>query len=288
MAKQQPYSHHARRALHHAAQLAEEYGHPRQDTAHLLVGVMLTEGSLGAEILEVFDFPVPVAKVYLKRLMNSEENIRKPVPKDESFQKTMEFASDEAGWLGSQHIGTEHMLLGITRTNLGNAINLLKLVDITPEQLRRRLRHVMSDGHFEWSLEMLRANARLSELSRRVLNAAEQRAVQLDHPIVDLGHLLVALANERRGPTQGFLSQSGFNVPKLKNEMDVPARFSFVSLESVLEEAMNQAEKLGSHYLGADHILLALSINPQASEMLTRFDVSVEKLRRILQKHLKE
>jgi ATP-dependent Clp protease ATP-binding subunit ClpA len=288
MAKQQPLSHHARRALHHAAQLAEEYGHSRQDTAHLLVGVMLTEGSLGAEILEVFDFPVPVAKVYLKRLMNAEEGIRKPIPKDESFEKTMEFASDEAGWLSSQHIGTEHILLGITRTNLGNAINLLKLVDITPEQLRRRLRHVMSDGHFEWSLEMLRANARLSELSRRVLNAAEQRAVQLDHPIVDLGHLLVALTNERRGPTQGFLNQSGVNIPKLKDEMDVPSRYSFVSLESVLEEAMNQAEKLGSHYLGADHILLALTINPQAGEMLSHFDVSVEKLRRILQKHLKE
>jgi ATP-dependent Clp protease ATP-binding subunit ClpA len=288
MAKQQLLSHHARRALHHAAQLAEEYGHSRQDTAHLLVGVMLTEGSLGAEILEVFDFPVPVAKVYLKRLMNAEEGIRKPIPKDESFEKTMEFASDEAGWLGSQHIGTEHILLGITRTNLGNAINLLKLVDITPEQLRRRLRHVMSDGHFEWSLEMLRANARLSELSRRVLNAAEQRAIQLDHPIVDLGHLLVALANERRGPTQGFLNQGGLNVSKLKDEMDVPSRYSFVSLESVLEEAMNQAEKLGSHYLGADHILLALSINGQASEMLGHFEVSVEKLRRVLQKHLKE
>ena len=46
MALQHRYSHHARRALHHAAELAQEYGHPRQDTAHLLVGVMMTEGSL--------------------------------------------------------------------------------------------------------------------------------------------------------------------------------------------------------------------------------------------------
>src|SRR5688572_6046579 len=230
MAKQQPLSHHARRALHHAAQLAEEYGHSRQDTAHLLVGVMLTEGSLGAEILEVFDFPVPVAKVYLKRLMNAEEGLRKPIPKDESFEKTMEFASDEAGWLSSQHIGTEHILLGITRTNLGNAINLLKLVDITPEQLRRRLRHVISDGNVEFSLESIRANARLSELSRRVLNAAEQMAVALDHPVVGVGHLIMALVNERRGVTSSFLKLGGLDADALKKALDDRKRHLFTGI----------------------------------------------------------
>ena len=75
MALHHRYSHHVRRALQHAAQLASDYGHARQDTAHLLVGVMLTEGSLGAQVMEVFDVPVPVAKVYLKRLMTPEENI---------------------------------------------------------------------------------------------------------------------------------------------------------------------------------------------------------------------
>lgn len=286
MARQHRYSHHSRRALQHAAQLASEYGHPFQDTAHLMVGVLMSEGSLGARVLEIYDLPVPVAKVYLKRLLSSEEG-KRPPPRTESLKKTLDIAADEAESLGSHYIGTEHLLLGITRTNLGNAIDLLKLLDMTPEQLRRRLRHMISDGHAEWSLETIRQNARLSELSRRVLNAAEQLAVKLDHPVIGIGHLLVALCNERRGITSSVLIQSGLDVERLNAEMGGASRLVFVSLENVLEEAINQAEKYGSHYLGADHILLALTLNSEAVDILTRFDVSVDRVRRLLQKHLK-
>lgn len=286
MAMQHRYSHHARRALHHAAVLALEYGHPRQDTAHLLVGVMLTEGSLGAKVLEIFDLPIPVAKVYLKRLMPPEENISNPVPYDASFDKALEQSFDEAEWLGSHYIGTEHMLLGITRTNVGNATNLMRLVDITPEQLRRRLRHLISDGHFEWSLETVRANARLSELSRRVLNAAEQQAVKLDHPAVGIGHLLYALVNERRGMTSTFLIQGGLNQEKLQAALASNQRHLFTDISIVLDEAINQAERMGSHYVGADHLLLSMTLNEQCMELLLRYDVTVDKVRRLMQKHL--
>jgi ATP-dependent Clp protease ATP-binding subunit ClpA len=286
MAMQHRYSHHARRALHHAADLAQEYGHPRQDTAHLLVGVMMTEGSLGAKVLEIFDLPVPVAKVYLKRLMSSEEVTESPVPHDESFDKALEQSVDEASWLGSHYIGTEHILLGITRTNVGNAVNLMRLIDITPEQLRRRLRHLIGDGHFEWSLETVRANARLSELSRRVLNAAEQQAVKLDHPAVGIGHLLYALVTEQRGTTSAFLKQSGLNEAKLQKALKTNKRHLFTSISTVLDEAINQAGKMGNHYVGADHLLLAMTLNEKSIDLLTRYDVAADKVRRLLQKHL--
>ena len=286
MARQHRYSHHSRRALQHAAQLAKEYGHAGQDTAHLLVAVMLSEGSLGAKVLEIYDLPVPVAKVYLKRLMPPQEGIDTP-PRTESLNEALDNAANEAESLGSHYIGTEHLLLGITRTNPGNAIDLLKLVDMTPEQLRRRLRHVISDGHAEWSLETIRANARLSELSRRVLNAAEQLAIKFDHPVIGLGHLLMALSNERRGVTSDFLKQSGLDADRLKTEMSSSSRIVFVSLENVLEEAINQAGKYGSHYLGADHILLALTLNNEGAALLIRYEVSVDKVKRLLQKQLK-
>ena len=285
MAGQNRYSHHSRRALQHASHLAAEYGHVEQDTAHLLVGVMMTEGSLGAQVLEIYDLPVPVARVYLKRLQSPQENVSRP-PRTESLNKTLDIAADEALSLGSHYIGTEHLLLGITRTNLGNAIDLLKLMDMTSEQLRRRLRHVISDGHAEWSLETIRANARLSELSRRVLNAAEQLAIKFDHPVIGIGHLLLALSNERRGITSNFLKQSGLDSERLKIEITSQERMVFVSLENVLEEAINQAEKYGSHYLGADHILLALALNNEGSKLMTGYNVSVEKIRRLIQKQL--
>ena len=54
MARHHRYSHHVRRAISHAATLAQQYQHPRQDTAHLLVGVMLSEGSIGADVIVGF------------------------------------------------------------------------------------------------------------------------------------------------------------------------------------------------------------------------------------------
>ncbi|MDQ7026822.1 MAG: Clp protease N-terminal domain-containing protein [Anaerolineae bacterium] len=286
MALHHRYSHHVHRALQHAGLLARDYGHPRQDTAHLLVGVMLTEGSLGAQVMEIFDLPVPVAKVYLKRLMPPSESNSGSIPLDESFDKALEQAADEASWLDSHYIGTEHLLLGITRTNLGNAMNLLRLVGITPEQLRRRLRHVISDGNVEFSLETVRANARLSELSRRVLNAAEQLAVSLDHPTVGMGHLIMALSNERRGVSSKFLKQSGLDADQLKQALNVRNRQLFVEIEIVLDEAITQAEKLGSHYVGADHLLFSLTLLDKGAELLQAYGASSDKIRRLLQKHL--
>ena len=286
MASHHRYSHHMRRALHHAEQLAHDYGHPLQDTAHLLVGVMLTEGSLGAKVMEIFDLPVPVAKVYLKRLMPPVEHISHPIPHDTSFDMAVDQALDEANWLASHYIGTEHLLLSITRTNLGNAINLLHLVDITPEQLRRRLRHVISDGQAEFSLETVRANVRLSELSRRVLNAAEQQAVALDHPVVGLGHLLIALSNERRGVTSSILRQSGMDTANLILALNSGKTRLFVALDPVLDEAINQAEHLSSHYVGADHLLLALTLLKPGVNLLQEYGAAPDKIRRLLQKHL--
>ena len=286
MSAQHRYSHHARRALHHAADLASLYGHQQQDTAHLLVGVILTEGSLGSQILDIFDLPAPVARVYLKRLMTPHEGVSNPVPQSDAFKKALEQAADEADWLDSHYIGTEHLLLGITRDNQGNALDLMHLVDVTPEQIRRRARHMISDGNLEFSLETVRANAKLSELSRRVLNAAEQRAVYLDHPAVGIGHLLWALINERRGITSKFLHQAGLDKDALEHALDDYEQHLFISVEGALNEAINQATRLGSHYVGADHLLLALTLLTDGMTMLFRFQADPEKIKRLLTKHL--
>lgn len=285
MPQQHRYSHHSRRALQHTAKLAETYGHAVQDTAHLLVGVMMSAGSFGAQVLDIYDLPVPVAQVYLKRLMPTDTQEHSPKPAT-ALEQALVTASDEAASLGSHYIGTEHLLLGITRTNLGNAIDLLKLVDITPEQLRRRLRHLISDGQVEWSLETIRANARMSELSRRVLNATEQLAIKLDHPVVGTNHLLLALYQERRGVTSSFLKQSGLDDEHLLSHLSSTKHLKFISLDPIIELAINQAEKYGSHYLGADHLLLALTLHPDGMLLLAHYGVSVDKVRRLVQKQL--
>ena len=287
MADYHRYSHHVRRSLAHAATLADGFQHAYQDTAHLLVGVMLAKGSIGATVMQELAVPVEVAGVHLKHLMPRDEDHQPPVPRSRDFEKALEYAGDEAAWLGSHYIGTEHLLLGITRANHGNAIELLRLVLIPPERIRRLIRQQAHDNTpVQFSLKHVRASARLSELSRRVLNAAEQQATLLEHAQPGIGHLLLALAQERRGSTAQFLRQSGLKEATLETALERKDTALLLPLEPILEDAVIRAEMLGSHYVGADHLLLALTGCEQGITLLQTFRVDKDRVVRLLNKLL--
>ena len=61
-------------------------------------------------------------------------------------QQVLEFAIEEARALGHQFIGTEHLLLGLTRVTEGMALEVLKKLGVTPEQVRRQTRRVMQEN----------------------------------------------------------------------------------------------------------------------------------------------
>lgn len=281
------YSHHALRALAHAATLAEGFQHPYQETGHLLIGVVLAEGSIGAQALMDVQFSPTVAGVYLKRLLLRHDDLSGPPARADALDKAIADAALEAEWLGSHYIGTEHLLLGITRTNLGNAPELLRLLDIAPEQIRRRVRDLLQDRRPTPDLTALRANVRLSELSRRVLNAAEQAALSLEHPTLGIGHVLLALVQERRGVTSDLLKHSGLNTPDLEAAIERREADLLDGLEGVMQTAIEQAEKLGSHYVGADHLLLALTLTAQGAALLQRYGAAADKVNRLVSKHLR-
>lgn len=281
------YSHHALRALSHAARLASRYRHPQSDTGHLMVGVILTEGSIGSQVMRELDLNAETAEVYLKRLARPTETPLEEIPNAPSLDMALAMAADESLWLGHHYIGTEHLLLGITRVNAGNAMDLLRYVDISGEQIRRRVRAALTAGHTEFSLETARRNARLSELSRRVLFAAEQLALSLDHPNIGVGHLLMSLYQEKRGITSAILRQSGLDEARLYAAIKRRETTFLISVEVVIQAAVDQAEKMGSHYIGSDHLLLALALIPSGAALLATFGAEPEKVKRLLSKHLR-
>jgi len=282
------YSHHAKRALSHAGDLAIRYAHSHVDTAHLLVGVILAEGSIGADVLHRLNLSERVATVYLKRLMPSSDEHKDVlgISEHESYQQALLLAESESDWLGNHYIGTEHLLLGITRTNVGNAVRLLKLVDISPEQLRRHVRIALSDGSTEFTLALARRNARLSEIGRRTLYAAEQIARRFEYPHVGVGHLLLALAQEKRGVTSDVLAQSNLNIAELRRDLKNPSPQLKISIEQLIFVAVEEAEKHSNHYVGADHLLYSMTLLPDTRALLAIYEVRVDKVHRLLSKHL--
>jgi ATP-dependent Clp protease ATP-binding subunit ClpA len=125
--------------------------------------------------------------------------------------------------------------------------------------------------------------ARLSELSRRVLNAAAQLAFSLDHANVGIGHLLLMMAQETRSPTSPMLLACGLDETRLRDGLAHGDDLLLVSIDPVLGQLRDLVEQAGSHYTGTEHLLLAIVHDPAGQAALHAYGVRLELLERQLQ-----
>lgn len=283
------YSQHARRALFQARLLAQDYHHEAVDTDHLLIGIMREKGSLGSQVLGDLVTDMRRAELEVRVLHAVGDWLTFPLDLTGGLRRVLSLSVDEANWFGHHYIGTEHLLLALLRGAEGRAPDLLRILDISSEQIRRRVRLLLSDGITEIGIEATKRKARLSELSRRVLNAAEQVA-QGAAQTTQLEHLLLMLAQERRSMASRILHENGLDQMRLQAAVDVLAQENKKEQENILEEvidcAMDRAGQLGTHYTGTDHILLALTQIDQGKTLLHRFGADPGTVQAALYRHL--
>jgi ATP-dependent Clp protease ATP-binding subunit ClpA len=244
---------------------------------------MLTRGSLGCQILQDLDLTPQLIEQALKALSPSLPKPPEEVLNADELNVALSLAADESAWFGHHYIGTGHLLLGITRMNVGNARALLRNLDISLELIRRYVRNALSDGISEPDLQLAKRNARLSELSRRVINAAEQLAVTLDHPTIGLGHLLLVLLLEERSSISGLLRSAGLDESRLRHDLDTGDPVLIASLEPVLDHVLDTAQRMGSHYTGTEHLLLTLIADENGTALLRRYGIKPASLRHHLE-----
>ena len=124
---------------------------------------------------------------------------------------------------------------------------------------------------------------RLSELSRRVMNAAELLAHSLGHPGVGIGHLLLVMARESRSPTSPMLLASGLDESRLYAGLARGDDLLLVSIDHVFNQVRDLVERVGSHYTGTEHLLLALLYDPAGRAALYAYGVRLDLLEAYLQ-----
>jgi ATP-dependent Clp protease ATP-binding subunit ClpC len=129
-----------------------------------------------------------------------------------------------------------------------------------------------------------RRSVRLSELSRRVISAAEQMAAAFHHPTVGSGHLLLALLLETRSPASMLLQESGLNETRLRNGLLKRDPLALISAANVLNQAISETS--GSHYIGTEHLLLALMLDAEGSALLVAYGIHLDDLYRRLNPEL--
>ncbi|GAB4574153.1 MAG: hypothetical protein Kow0077_19260 [Anaerolineae bacterium] len=271
------YSQYARRAMMQARLCAHEQRHTLVDTSHLLVGVLRVEGCIGQQVLKELGLTRETAEhaVALLHLRRPAESFD-PAPMSPALRAALTYAVEESGALGHHYVGTEHLLLGIARSGSGAAQDILQASAIGFDQLRRQVRRTIGEGQTEIGMERALRMARLSELTRRVLNRAAQVAREMHAPRAGLVHLVLALGQEQRSPAGQMLRECGLDADQLVWDLATGAlESSPAEFEEVLDDAVLTAERLGSHYTGTDHIVLALTLNRHGMRLLTRYNVDL-------------
>src|ERR1041384_384853 len=140
---------------------------------------------------------------------------------------------------------------------------------------------------------------RFTQRARRVLSLAHQEAEQSRNNNIGTEHLLLGLMDEEGGVAGRVLRELGMTSDRVRevirrvttssSSFD-PNRAELASqTQQVLEHAVDEARRLGHHYIGTEHILLGLvRVDSTAMEVLRRLGVTAEQIRRQTRRVLNE
>jgi ATP-dependent Clp protease ATP-binding subunit ClpC len=113
-------------------------------TEHLLLGVLREEEGLGARVLEGLDVTLEEVRSQVARIIGpGDEPASGQIPFTPRAKKVLEYSLREARSLGSNYIGTEHILLGIARENEGVAARILLDFDVDADTIRSAFMHAL-------------------------------------------------------------------------------------------------------------------------------------------------
>ncbi len=132
---------------------------------------------------------------------------------------------------------------------------------------------------------------KLTSKLQAALSDAQSLAVGKDHNLIQPVHLLLALIDQKGGSVRPLLSQTGFNIPELRGQLQkavddlpqVPDNGGEISVSPELGKLLNQADKLaqqkGDSFISSETILLvAMQDKGEVGKILNSFGVSPQAL----------
>ncbi|HSO27007.1 MAG TPA: Clp protease N-terminal domain-containing protein, partial [Anaerolineales bacterium] len=136
----------ARRVLSLAHQEAERMRHNYIGTEHLLLGLIREEGGVAGRVLRELGLDAARVQEIVERLAGPGQYRGGKLDLSPGTQQVLEYAVEEARRMGHHYIGTEHLLLGLVRHGEGMALDVLRKLGVTPEQIRRQTRRVLQES----------------------------------------------------------------------------------------------------------------------------------------------
>jgi len=187
MSGMERFTQRARRVLSLAHQEAERMRHNYIGTEHLLLGLIREEGGVAGRVLRELGLEASRVQEIVERLTGPGQYRGGKLDLSPGTQQVLEYAVEEARRMGHHYIGTEHLLLGLVRYGEGIALDVLRKLGVTPEQIRRQTRRVLQES----------ASSRRTSTGAESTRSTKQEQARPKTPMVDqLATDLTGLAEE--------------------------------------------------------------------------------------------
>src|SRR5919197_1597133 len=109
---------------------------------------------------------------------------------------------------------------------------------------------------------------KFAERALKVLTLAQEEATRFNHNYIGTEHLLLGLVREREGVAAKVLSNLGVELNRVRSAVEfIIGRGDRMIVgeigltpraKKVIELAVDEARRLGHHYIGTEHLLLGL------------------------------
>ena len=131
------------------------------------------------------------------------------------------FSKEEALRLGHDHIGTEHLVLGILRDGGGKAITILNAIDIDLDSLRKKVEILNPALLNNERIENTKRNLHLTRQAERALKTTFLEAKLFQSNLIDTAHLLLCILRNENDPTTKLLSKFNINYDLVKEQFKI-------------------------------------------------------------------
>ncbi len=253
-------------------------------TEHILLGLIGEGNGIAALVLKSLGLEIDAVRA------KAAEAIPHPAPGPQGQLpftpiaiRVLNHSLSEARKLDQERVGTEHLLLGLLDEESCPGTRILEGFGLKRDGLRSHILDLLSN---------VKPLHHLGETTRKVIDLACEEAGKLSQDSIDSGHLMLGLVRGEGGITAEVLRALKMDPGNAESEIrkalkarppaekgrllwrrprdaaggaatDGGAIFSFTRrAEQVLWASLEQAEVQGSHRIGSEHLLLALSRVP--------------------------
>ena len=135
----------AEKAIESANNLAIELGHNYIGTEHILYGLSKEQTGIAQKVLSNQNITPENIKEKIEELIGTQEIIQDTIGFTPRTKRIFENAYKQARKLGSEYIGTEHILIGIMREGDSVAIRIMLDLGVDPQKLYNEIVKVINE-----------------------------------------------------------------------------------------------------------------------------------------------